>query len=321
MNPGQYDSTLSNPTPASQIREEQPFFSVIIPTYSRPKELAVCLESLVSLSYPRERFEVIVVDDGSEVSLESTTAPFQTQLHLSLITQQNSGPAKARNTGAFAAQGKFLAFTDDDCRPAANWLQALENRLTTAPTSLLGGRTINALPDNLYATASQSLIDYLYSYYNCHPEREHFFASNNMAVSAEQFRKLGGFNTSFPLAAGEDREFCSRWQHCGYPTLYAPEAEVFHAHALTLAKFWKQQFNYGRGAFCFQTISKKQTGKTALQQPLFYLKLLVYPFSCQSQYPALLLVLLFALSQVAVAAGLIKEKSVAAKDHSAANKL
>lgn len=99
-------------------------FSLIIPTYARPKQLGNCLESLTQLIAPRSGFEIIIVDDGNPESLEPVVAPFREKLNLRLLRQENGGPAKARNTGAAAARGRHLAFTDDDCRPEPNWLCA-----------------------------------------------------------------------------------------------------------------------------------------------------------------------------------------------------
>ncbi|TAG63239.1 MAG: glycosyltransferase [Oscillatoriales cyanobacterium] len=268
-------------------------FSIIVPTYNRPEKLAQCLQSFVELEYPRDKFQVIVVNDSTEISVENTISPFQNGLNLTLLTQPNSGPATARNTGAFAAEGKFLVFTDDDCTVAA-----------------IGGRTVNALPDNIYSTASQQLIDYLYSYYNAIGDRAQFFTSNNFALPAEAFQKIGGFDTTFSLAAGEDREFCFRWLNLGGRAVYAPEVTVYHSHALTLRKFWRQQFNYGRGAFLFGEIISKSGAKGKRQHPSFYLNLLTYPFSQGSGIQKLLIAALFLVSQAGIAAGLFWEKNV-----------
>ena len=284
-------------------------FSIIVPTYNRHDKLAACLQSFVELEYPRDKFQVIVVNDSTEISVETTISPFLHQLNLTLLTQPNSGPATARNTGAFAATGKFLVFTDDDCTVAADWLQNLENRFVETPDCLIGGRTVNALPDNIYSTASQQLIDYLYSYYNAIGDRAEFFTSNNFALDAETFQKIGGFDTTFPLAAGEDREFCFRWLNSGYRAVYAPEVTVYHSHALTLRKFWQQQFNYGRGAFLFQQIISKRAANRKLQHPSFYLNLLTYPLFHAPGIQKLLIAALFLVSQVGIAAGLFWEKN------------
>jgi GT2 family glycosyltransferase len=103
-----------------------------------------------------------------------------------------------------------LAFTDDDCQPLPNWLDRFAASLATASKAMIGGKTINALVDKPYSTASQKLIDYLYEDYNPLKGKIAFFASNNVAMSKSGFHNLGGFDVSFPLAAAEDRDFCDR---------------------------------------------------------------------------------------------------------------
>jgi glycosyltransferase involved in cell wall biosynthesis len=92
------------------MEQKQPFFSIIIPTYGRPNQLEVCLNSLSRVDYPSNCFEVIVVDDGSETPPEAVVANFRDQISITLLIQPNSGPASARNTGAAHAKGEFLAF-------------------------------------------------------------------------------------------------------------------------------------------------------------------------------------------------------------------
>ncbi len=290
--------------------QNEPRFSIVIPTYNRPERLAECLESLTHLDYPCDRFEVIVVDDGSPTPLQPIAAEFEGRLPLRYLRQENTGPAGARNAGAAAARGEYLAFTDDDCRPAPEWLAALEGTLQEHPEALVGGRTENALPENLYSSASQSLVDYLYDYYNSTSGEAVFFTSNNFALPQALFQKIGGFDTSFPLAAGEDREFCDRWRHQGFSMYYAPAARIRHAHTLTLASYWRQHFNYGRGAYHFhQARSKRDSEPIAVEPLTFYWRLLGYPFSQQSHNrTALISSGLFFLSQVGTVAGFFWER-------------
>jgi glycosyltransferase involved in cell wall biosynthesis len=284
-------------------------FSIVIPTYNRPERLASCLRSLTRLNYPRDGFEVIVVDDGSAQPMAPTVEPFGSALNLTLLRQVNSGPAQARNAGAARAQGKYLVFTDDDCQPHANWLSALSTQLERQPLALVGGHTLNALPHNVFSTASQLLIDYLYDYYNSRHQPS-FFASNNFAMAAEQFRHLGGFDTSFPLAAGEDREFCDRWLQQDLPMAYAPEARVDHSHHLSLRRFWRQHFNYGRGAYCFHQVRARRAAAQVKVEPLeFYWRLLTYPVTRQPQLQGLLLSGLLFVSQVANVVGFFWERN------------
>ena len=290
--------------------ENQILFSIIVPTYNRPQPLTNCLQSLANLDYPHNCFEVIVVDDGSIISLDRVVKSFQSQLDITLIHQANAGPAMARNTGANLAKGQYLGFTDDDCTLDPNWLSALENIFSKRPNALLGGKTINALPDNPYSTASQLLIDYIYDYYNLNSSQPEFFASNNFAVSRELFNQVGQFDLNFPLAAAEDREFCDRWLFSGYSLYYVPQAIIYHAHDLNLPRFWRQHFNYGCGAFYFHQIRSRRNQTSMKVEPLhFYLQLLAYPWITKYRMLSKVLIsgLLF-ISQLANTLGFFQTK-------------
>src|SRR5215813_1858845 len=262
------------------MAKSQPFFSIVVPTYQRPLQLAACLEALSRLDYARESFEVIVVDDGSKIPPDVTIASFRDRLQLTLLVQSHTGPGRARNNGAIRARGWYLVFTDDDCKPAPQWLQSLALCFAKTPDHMIGGRTINALPHNIYSTACQLLVDYLYANYNAELNQPHFFTSNNLAVPTDRFRAMGGFDPSFSFAGGEDRELCDRWRHHGYGTTYAPEVLVYHSHNLFLRSFWRQQVHYGRGAFRFRRArARRGQGGNRLEAPSFYLNLLGLPFS------------------------------------------
>jgi GT2 family glycosyltransferase len=288
--------------------------SVIIPTYNRPAQLDACLAALATQTLPHDRFEVIVVDDGSATSMETVTARFRDSLQVRLLRQANAGPARARNAGAALARGTLFVFTDDDCQPEADWLSALHAQSKDCPTCLIGGRTLNALGHNVYSTASQLLVDFLYEH-QISARRAHaqalpaFFTSNNLAVPATLFRQLEGFDESFMIAAGEDREFCDRWQQYDLPMALALSARVHHAHSLSLTGFWRQHLNYGRGAWQLRH-ARLRRGRSPLQiAPLsFYLRLIAYPLRVVSATRAARLVGLMWLSQVANTTGYIVER-------------
>jgi len=242
------------------MAHKTPFFSVIVPTHNRPEQLGSCLAAFCRLDYPRDRFDVIIVDDGSEKPLDTIIKAFHHQLNIILIRQKNAGPAAARNTGMKRAKGRFLVFTDDDCPPAPDWLRNLERRFTENPDCAIGGRIVNFLCQNPYSVTSQVISDTAYAYYNPDPNHARFVGAANVAVPADRFRSTGGFNTDFSTA--EDREFCDRWLNSGYRIIHAPEVIVYHSHWLTFRSFCKQHFEYGRGAFKYQQIrAMRKTGK------------------------------------------------------------
>ena len=261
------------------MKNNKPFVSIIIPSHNRPKCLQQCLAAITELDYARDKFEVIVVDDGSSTQLDPIVDLFSAKINLHLLKQEHAGPARARNRGVKQAKGEFLAFTDDDCRPTPGWLATLMHFLAIKPDSMIGGKILNALPGNSFSSASQALVSYLYFYYNKNSKEAHFFTANNIALSKKCFLAVGGFDQEWGIAAAEDREFCDRWLLSGYQMTYAPEAVIYHAHPMSLTGFWDQQFNYGRGAHFFHRTRNRRNQEPMKFEPLsFYLNLIRYPF-------------------------------------------
>ncbi|HVF40546.1 MAG TPA: glycosyltransferase family 2 protein, partial [Gemmatimonadaceae bacterium] len=191
----------------------QPFFSIIVPTFNRPARLLECVSSLERLHYPRDRFELIIANDGWDSPTENDLSNSAGGINFTIVSLPHRGPAAARNRAVRESIGMYLAFIDDDCTADSQWLARMETFFGAHPDALAGGKTLNSLGSNVYSEASQALIDYLYGYYDgTTAEREQFFASNNMAVSAERFKDLGGFDESYGRAAAEDRDFCERWR-------------------------------------------------------------------------------------------------------------
>lgn len=288
--------------------EIYPFVSIVIPTFNRPDRLSSCLIALDRSNYPRDFFEVIVVDDGSSEPLDKVVEPFRNRFSLCLIRQPNRGPAAARNAGAARARGELLAFTDDDCEPSPNWLKALTNWFSENPDYALGGRTI-PIDQNSYSIASQTLLDYLYSYYNEDSLKgARFLTSNNLAVPSSSFQAVGGFDPHFRSAGGEDRELCDRWVGFGFRMEYLPEAVVYHNQAATFGSFVRQHLRYGRGAYHFHRIrSLRNGGKWRIEPFSFYRNLLGHPFRQSKGRKAFRTATLLGVTQLANAFGFFIE--------------
>lgn len=217
----------------------KPAWTVVVPTFNRLEGLKKCVEGIRSQDLNCD-FEVIVVNDGG-------VTPTNLPNSVRVIDQKNAGPAAARNRGAAEARGERLAFLDDDCVPENGWLAALERHITDG--ALLGGCTVNGVVGNRWSQVSQDVVDCLAAELLRKGGDGQFFASNNIALGAAEFDEVGGFDTSFPLAAGEDRDFCLRVEKSGLQFRKVNQAKVKHFHHLDLRSFLKQHFNYGRGAF------------------------------------------------------------------------
>jgi len=284
-----------------------PYISVIIPTYQRPNQLQLCLQALTSLDYSTDNFEVIIVNDDIQDLTPLIHDTVKDKLNFLVLNQPHAGPATARNFGASKAKSQYLLFLDDDCTPEMDFLGKVAIRCKEFPASAIGGKILNAVPENLYAEATHLVISFLYDHYNKDPEDAHFFTVECLAVPTSHFRVLQGFNAAF--RTGEDREFCQRWRQAGYQMIYAPEIIVHHSHAEGIMEFCRQHYSYGRCScrFRFQTPGIREEEKK-LESTKFYIDLQLYPFSKGKGLRTILLFLLILLSQTANAIGFCTER-------------
>jgi glycosyltransferase involved in cell wall biosynthesis len=250
-----------------------PQVSVVIPTYGRGESLRHTLAALAKQDMCG--FEVVVVDDGSPEPVSEDTSPTTDVFELRIIRQDNAGPAAARNLGAQQARGEILAFTDDDCLPQPTWLSTLTREISSHPEALVGSLTFNGLPDNNWSSASQLIIDLVYDYFNRDPENAYFLASNNLSCRRELFLTLGGFDTAFPRAGAEDRDFCDRWRMTKRPIRLTGEPLIEHRHAQTFRKFIDLHYRYGRGAYLYQVKRKERASGTMAEDIGFHRSLIV----------------------------------------------
>lgn len=228
-------------------------FSIIVPTYNRKMTLRQTLAALVARDYPD--YEIIVVDDGST---DGTSGMIAAEFpSVRYMRQSNRGPAAARNAGIRAATGEVIAFTDDDCVPPRDWLTRLTDGYVRYPQAAGVGGYLEAPADLLQHNWLAQ-----YEYHISHViyaagDREYLGGfecpaggTNSMSYKRSVLIAIGGFDDSFPYAAGEDADL--KWRICqrGYQLLYLP-IKVIHLQSYTWQTFRKQQITHGRGAIHF----------------------------------------------------------------------
>ena len=200
------------------------------------------------------------MDDGGNADLNEVLAERRQRLRLSLLRQENQGPAAARNLAASRAEGELLVCIDDDCRAHPQWLSKLAEAAARQPARILGGRVVNALAENPYAATSQHLLELIYEKCNRDSSKATFLTSNNMAIPAERFREMGGFDSR--LRTSEDRELCDRWIWKGGKMSFVADAVVYHAHEMGFFGFCRQHFDYGRGASALHRLRRRRGSGT-----------------------------------------------------------
>ena len=203
----------------------KPLVSVIIPVFNGSKSLEKCLEALEAQSYPRESYEVIVVDNASDENIKLTVFQFS---KVRYEYEHIRGSYAARNKGIKSAQGQLIAFTDSDCIPAFNWLEELVYRLQSQENNcgLIAGSVKSTIKSKDKATPSE-LYDSLFAFpQKRYVEEYKFGVTANLMTPVEVLEKVGLFNSN--LKSGGDYEWGYRVFSAGYHLTYAESAVVFH---------------------------------------------------------------------------------------------
>jgi glycosyltransferase involved in cell wall biosynthesis len=243
-----------------------PAISVVVPTRDRPDRLPVCLAALDRQT--AADLEIVVVDDASR-DAAAVAAVVAAVPRARLVRGAGRGPAAARNDGVAAARAPVVCFTDDDCEPVPEWAAALAGLLADGADAA-AGPTRNARPENVFAAAAQAVATHLAEATIDADGRMNFAPTSNLACRADVCADVP-FDESYPLAAGEDRDWCARLVASGRTLVFAPDALVRHHQELSPRGFWRQQVRYGRGAYRFRA------GQGTLRRPeaaSFYLGLL-----------------------------------------------
>ena len=225
-----------------------PEVSVIVPIYNGEKDLPPLIDCLAKQTYPRQLVEYILVDNNSgdrTGELLGKAAQEHRGLNLIILSENHiQSSYAARNKGIKSARYPFLAFTDADCRPAAQWLTELVQPFKDSSIGLVAGE-IAAL------TGSTWLEKYAERRHFMSPKflLEHSFCpygqTANLAILREAFQKVGLFRPY--LTTGGDADIC--WliqQQTDWQLTYAPEAIIYHRHRSTIKSFRSQFQRYGR---------------------------------------------------------------------------
>lgn len=189
--------------------------SVVIPTHGRPAGLARLLEGLRRQTIGAERFETIVVDDGSPEPVAIDPAGLRLRV---LRHERPRGPAAARNAGWRAAIASTIAFIDDDCAPSESWLEAIL-ATTDGDCTVVQGR-VAPMPDQV-----ERLRPLSHTIEVGGPTQ--LFISANIAYPRSLLEHVGGFDERFRHRA-EDADLGARATRAGAVVRFAPDALVYH---------------------------------------------------------------------------------------------
>lgn len=221
-------------------------FSIIIPVYNRPDELAELLDCLTRQTYTA--FDVVVVEDGSSVRAEDVARGYAASLSLHYYEKPNSGQGFARNYGMERASGDWFIILDSDALVEPDYLAIVNREIDRQRLDLFGG------PDRDHPsfTPVQKAISYsMTSLFTTggirgkaknaggtfHPR------SFNMGLSRQVWEKTGGFRIT---RMGEDIIFSIQALKMGFRSALIPEAFIYHKRRTAFDAFYRQLRFFGR---------------------------------------------------------------------------
>jgi glycosyltransferase involved in cell wall biosynthesis len=208
-----------------ETRSERPFASVIVPVYNDAAPLTTCLRAIGRQTYPPDRYEVIVVDNGSDAPVAPMVAAALRDARV--VSEARPGSYAARNRGLAVAQGEVVALTDSDCIPSAEWLEEGVRALLETPScGLVGGRIdvlfrdpANPTPVEIFSAMTARRQEHFI-------DIDHFCETANLFTARAVLEKVGAFEPA--LRARGDVLFGQRVFAAGYRQVYADRAVVTH---------------------------------------------------------------------------------------------
>lgn len=225
--------------------------SVIIPSYNAPKEdLEILNRSLNDQTFGN--FEVILVDDFSDFNHYKV---FEDSAYmLNIVTKdENSGPAATRNLGVENSSGKYLFFTDTDCKLEEDTLEKVYAALQT--NDIVAGDTITRTSTTIGRAIARlgfpggGNIGF-HSVWRVDKNRfTSSFSSCNVGMRTQVFYELNGFDTSSPVPGGEDTIFASKAVREGWRIKYNIKQIVYHKEKRSIKSFFSWQITRGRGNY------------------------------------------------------------------------
>ena len=223
-------------------------YSIIVPVFNRPDEVDELLESLCSQTL--KDFEVVIVEDGSEIPCKDVCDKYASILDLHYYQKDNSGPGQSRNYGAERAKGDWLIILDSDVVLPPGYMESVEQN--TQHSTLNTQLTCWGGPDASHPsfTPVQKAISYsMTSFFTTGGIRggkkklDKFYPrSFNMGIRRDVYLQLGGFSK---MRFGEDIDFSYRIVEAGYQPQLFPEAWVWHKRRTDFRKFFRQVYNSG----------------------------------------------------------------------------
>jgi GT2 family glycosyltransferase len=230
-----------------------PEVTIVVPVFNAAATIAECVSSLLALRYPRDRYEVVVVDNGSTDATPGILDGFRDGIRI--LGETTRGASAARNRGIRNASGRLIAFTDADCAVEPDWLSVLLAPLRNLQVGVVGGRILSRVNANRIERFGEFILDQRRA---IEQEDLPYVITANCASRREVLHEVGLFDET--LLRGQDVDLAWRIHSLGYRLEYAPDAIVRHHNERTIWGLVHEGYVHGFHG-------RKVTGKHAALRP------------------------------------------------------
>lgn len=247
--------------------------SIIVPVFNAEKHIRVCIESLINQNYPKNCYEIILVDNGSTDGTKDIMDIYKDKIKI--FYEQKRGSYAARNTGMRNADGDIIAFTDSDCTASKDWLKELNDVFSED----VEHGDIGCIVGDIHSHPGETLIE-TYSKnrdiisQKCSLNFLPYGLTANVAFKKDVFDVIGCFDENF--TSGGDADISWRMQlSTMYKLIYSSKAIVIHHHRTTLKNLFIQHFKYGIGSVLLHKKYRSKMNYDTRKSLSNWLKLLV----------------------------------------------
>ncbi|MBZ8180606.1 glycosyltransferase [Oscillatoria salina] len=250
------------------MNDFSPFVSVIVPVYNHAEHLKLCLAALARQTYPKNCYEVIVIDNGSD-DAENIKKIVNQFTQTCFTSESTPGSYAARNQGLSIAKGEIIAFTDADCIPNHNWLEKGVENLQKVPNCGLVAGKIELFFQNMVQPTPVELYESITAF----PQEKllaekHGGATANIFTFKKVFDRVGKFNNT--LKSNGDLEWGYRVYQQGYPQIYAEDVRVLHPARTSWKQLYFRSIRLAAGSYDRQL---QQTSSKLQKQLIFLINL------------------------------------------------
>jgi len=218
----------------------QPTVSVVVPVFNRARVLPKCIDSLLRSDYPKARWELVCVDNGSTDGSMAVLRSYGERVRV--LEEKRRGAAAARNTGVHAATGEVIAFTDSDCVVDPRWITEVVQPLADRTIAAVGGRILAHQPANSVSRFGEIIHDHSIA---INYDKPPYFITMNLALRRDLLLRSGLFDVR--LLRGQDSELAYRIGR-DMPDKrfhYAHAAVIRHRNRSSLPSLMREGFVHG----------------------------------------------------------------------------